>query len=112
MSGENDDSGIGKKFITFAGIFTVIFGGSVGTAFFTGYDTFKQVDVNTGAIAERITVNTFKRYTLTEDLEDAKAKLALFENMESLTLNQQAEIEYLQSSIVRWQGKLNDLDDE
>jgi len=108
MSGDNGT----KRILAIAGAFTVLTGGSLLGAFFTGYDTFKQVDVNTIAIAERITVNTFKRYTLTSDLEDAKAKLSQFNEMDSLTLNQQAEVNYLTNAITRWTTKLNELDDE
>jgi hypothetical protein len=119
MSSENGN----KKMLAYFAAFTVITGGSVG-GFLWDFssktvETINQVQSNVTniqenkhAISERLTLTSFKRYTLTNDLENAKAKLAQFEVMTNLTLNQKAEAKYLSDSINRWQTKLNELDDE
>lgn len=108
-----------KKLMAMFTAFTVITGGGLGTFIWTSFEKINQIHSNTTNIeknridlSQRITVNTFKRYTLTNDLENAKAKLSQFERMGDLTLNQQAEVYYLTDALSRWQNKLNELIDE
>jgi len=117
LSSDNND--IGKKFLAFAGVFTLVFGGSIGGAFWAGIDKYNQIDSNKKAIEhnkdaidEKLSTKSFKKYQLEQKIEDANAKLAYYESLDALTLREQADVKYLTDSIGRWQSQRQELDDE